>query len=144
MATNNGTNLSYSASMFLSTAVVFFATALIAVWMLGSLSEGGTGSLEYIVRPPQIPGWTITSLGIVGLVAVATIAWMTRAQPNTTGVILLSAIAGALAGSCYRLITAGVIGANIGGGLAIVVGAPLAFAILATAVTIAVKKRPRG
>lgn len=57
---------------------------------------------------------------------------MALGQPETRLVIALMLV-GAIAGAILRVVTAGAVGANIGGGLAVIFGVPLCVALASLA-----------
>ncbi|MFC4495773.1 hypothetical protein ACFPA8_16715 [Streptomyces ovatisporus] len=107
----------------------------VATWgLIGRQDEQGVppSQLDRAVQPPDIPAGVETALGIGGLVlAVASAALLVRATRRGSfdgrwwQVLAPLVAAGLLAGAGWRVVTAGVIGANIGAGLILVVGTPL-------------------
>ena len=107
-------------------------------WLVGDLSTVSVDAgRDYAFQPWPVAPVTERALGIaaltVGLSAVAVLGWATRrrvmdARWWTVLVPLLAA--GGIAGFSWRVMTAGVIGANIGAGLCVIVGGPVVAALL--------------
>ena len=104
-----------------------------AWWLIGDLSEPELvpGDLSYIARAPDIPAWIVTAIGCIALVsAIGAIAVMLlgirrgRSDGHWLPSVILLVIAGVVLAGIGRVVTAGSIGANIGGGLAILFGLP--------------------
>ncbi|MDX3077390.1 hypothetical protein ACIP98_15075 [Streptomyces sp. NPDC088354] len=124
-------------------AVTLIASVPVAVWgLLGRQEAAGfrPSELDYLVRPLDVPAGVETGLGVVAAllaVAAATVLGMaSRPGPERFDgrwwqVLGPLVAAGALAGAGWRVVTAGVIGANIGAGLVILLGGPLVAALLA-------------
>jgi len=111
------------------------AMPLAAWWLIGDQSETSLrprDQLDYIWQAPDV-SQTITS--IVGAVALATVAigvvgYVVAAKRrliDTRWLLVLAAslIAGALLAAIGRILTAGSVGANIGGGIALLFGLPI-------------------
>ena len=126
------------------------ATPVATWWLIGDQSATlrGRRELDYIARPPDVPGWIVTIGGAAALVVVvACVVGLIRGQ--RTGQLdrrWLSAVAalmgaGALAAVIGRTVTAGVVGANIGAGLALFFVAPIIVVLIAFAALRAVAIR---
>ena len=95
-----------------------------ATWALvGDQSIGGT-DLDHLWEPPQLSAGAERTIGVVStLVVLAGVALLVvgrrrgRVAPRLLAMVGLLAAYGAALGAGYRVLTAGVIGANIGGGL---------------------------
>ena len=111
------------------------AMPLAAWWLIGDQSETSLrlrDQLDYIWQAPDV-SQTLTS--IVGAVALATVAigvvgYVVAAKRrliDTRWLLVLAAslIAGALLAAIGRILTAGSVGANIGGGIALLFGLPI-------------------
>lgn len=91
-------------------------SAVLAWWLVGDLSYTGSAGeqgLDRLAAPPITEG-TALVLGAVSAVLlplVLLVAWRLRS------VLLPAVVLGVLVGAAGRVITAGVIGANIGGGM---------------------------
>ncbi|MFF9285797.1 hypothetical protein [Streptomyces griseosporeus] len=121
-------------------AVLLVVGAPVAVWgLMGQQNAQGlpASELDYAFQPPGISDGTAAALGGVALVlAVAGAALLVLASLRGAfdhrwwGVLAPLTAAGVLAGVGWRVLTAGVIGANIGAGLALLVGAPFVGGLL--------------
>jgi hypothetical protein len=127
--------------------VVAATAAGCAAWLVGDLSTiDYGGGLDYMVEPLPISSAAMTSLGLVSLALfVAVTAFLSSSWPSgpqrmrLSQWILLPTAVGVILGAGYRVVTAGVIGANIGGGMVIMFGLPVCIAL----VTVAVRRAPR-
>jgi hypothetical protein len=121
--------------MTLPAAGVLAAAVPVATWGLmgqDNAQELPPSQLDYAYKPLAIPAGLDTALGIVALLlaAVSTVLLVRASRGGTfdqrwwqvLGPLL---VVGLLAGAGWRVMTAGVIGANIGAGLVILFGAPL-------------------
>ncbi|MFF9626195.1 hypothetical protein [Streptomyces griseosporeus] len=125
-------------------AVLLVTGAPVAVWgLMGQQNAQGLPSseLDYAFQPPDISDGTATAFGGVALaLAVAGAALLVLASLRGAfdhrwwGVLAPLTLAGILAGVGWRVLTAGVIGANIGAGLALMLGTPLLAGLLLWAV----------
>ena len=89
---------------------------------------------------------TLITIGAAALAGAATVALLRALSRRNlrrewVGVIVPLAAASAAAGLVYSVVTAPVIGANIGGGLALMAGVPFAVAMVAVAGWRAVRAR---
>ena len=121
------------------TIVVVASTPLAAWWLIGDQGEGRYADY-YMVRPPRLDAATQIAIGVASLVvALVGLGLVLAAEPMrgrrlsrwqaTLGLILLAEI---IIAWCYRVFTAATIGANIGGGMALVMGfALVGFVLLA-------------
>ena len=107
---------------------------------------------DYMWRPPSWSQAGVAAAGsvCVGVVVVA-VAVLVRERRRqrladaTVATVLLVAFAGLAVGGGYRVLTAGVIGANIGGGLVLLFGTPLVVALLGVAAFVSIAaRRGRG
>lgn len=135
--------MNHRVSSILAIAPAFVGATLAAAWIVGPLDEPAAESARnYILEPPDLPGLLEVVLGTVGLVmmvAAGLAAWSRRPLRAVWGI---ASVGGLVAGICYRLVTASTDGANIGGGLALIVGVPLVAGLLCVAiVTAAIKGR---
>ncbi|MBN0044935.1 hypothetical protein JS756_12615 [Streptomyces actuosus] len=116
-------------------ALLLVAAVPVAVWgLMGRQDAQGIppSELDHAFRPPDVADGTATVLGVVALVlgvlgaALLVRAGLRGSLDNRWWAVLGPLVAaGALAGVGLRILTAGVIGANIGAGLVILVGGPL-------------------
>lgn len=114
------------------------AVPVLTWWLVGDLS---TASLaedpDYAVSPLPVSPTTERAVGTASLAlavgAVAVLTWAARRQAldrRWWTVLVLLVAAGGIVGLGWRVLTAGVIGANIGAGLFVLVGGPLVAALL--------------
>ncbi|MGD9792393.1 MAG: hypothetical protein AB7V43_02830 [Acidimicrobiia bacterium] len=117
-------------------------------WMVGDQSsrvEPGV-QLDYSMRPPDWSPSAIAATGIVSLIAFVIgaihLAFEVRRHRLDGRWLLVNMILASIGfvwAGAYRVMTAGVIGANIGGGLAILFGPPVTVFLLAAAGVLTVK-----
>ena len=113
------------------------ATPVAAWWVAGDRSSRGFDDLDYIFRPLDLPLWVemLAGAGAVSIVMssvfVLVEARLDRAQVRT---LVQLCVAGVIIGAGWRAVTAGVIGANIGGAGVLLLGLPLAVALVGGAV----------
>lgn len=124
------------------------AAVLVTAWLVGDLSYQGPvdprfPDLDYAYRPLPLSADTYTAAGIVGLLVLLPAAAIAAQTSGFALVLTCSVGAGALVGLMYRVVTAGVIGANIGAGLALIIGGPLLLTLVVTGAALAVRRRPR-
>ena len=133
---------------FIAAGIVAVAPA---VWGLAELAPDSVGAdtpPDYLVRPLGLSTAARTTITIgAASLAVATALAFVRARRRQdvrsewVGVIVpLAAVSGA-AGLVYSVVTEPVIGANIGGGLAVMAGVPFAVAMVTLAGWRAVRAR---
>jgi hypothetical protein len=122
-----------------------------AHWLIGDLSEAGDpAELDYFLRPALSASATrvlgVVSLGAFVFAAVA--LWRSaRHRPLTKHlkwIMGLLVLVGLIIAAGFRVMTAGVGGANIGAGLFLLFGVPLCVALLVCAVWIGTRRRPPG
>lgn len=121
-------------------AVSLVAAAPVAVWGLwGQQNEPGVppSELDYAYRPWDLPPGLDTALGwgalVIMLAAAAILAGGTarrRLDARWWSVLAPLVVVGVAAGSGQRVLTAGVIGANIGAGITLLLVAPVAAALV--------------
>lgn len=122
--------------------------APLAAWWLVGLnheSEGGRGHVppggadqyDYMVQPPPLNAtveWTVGAGALVALViAAAVLITALRSgqfDRRWLSPIVSTCAAGCIVGAAARIVTAPVIGANIGGGISILFGTPVVAALL--------------
>jgi hypothetical protein len=123
--------------------VAFVSTVPASWWLIGdqSVRTRPPGELDYTWRAPVAPHWLATALGAVASILVVAIAGSfvgpaRRGAIDRTwlGVLALALGAGFLLAGIARVDSAGTIGANIGGGMAIMFGLPLDAALIVWAV----------
>jgi hypothetical protein len=114
-------------------AVAVSACPLTVWWLTGDLSTVPLGeSADYAIRPPHIDPAVERGIGVAALtVMVAALVFLGYATAKramrgrwwvVVGPLLL---AGLVTGLGWRIVTAGVIGANIGAGLVVLFGCPV-------------------
>lgn len=135
----------YGWSLFIA-SVGLPAGVLASIWLIGDLSYDGPvdGGLDYAARPVEVAPATIATAGAVAVLALLGAAVLTGRSRGGRWVLAALTAAGAAIGLLYRVVTAGVIGANIGAGLAFFLILPLVLILLVTAVVLAVRLRPAG
>ena len=116
------------------------ATPLVAFWLIGDQSRNGDkDDLDYLYRISMARS-TVLIAGVVAslaFVAAARYLSLNRSPAGNSRVAQLVALlmlAGVLLAVGARIVTAGVIGANIGGGGVLLFGLPLWMALVAAAV----------
>jgi len=112
-------------------------------WAVGDVSAPEATAIpdpDYQIHPFDIAPTTerVVGVGAVVLVAVSVGAlvialWSGRMHRLWWPVLLQLSLAGAVCGAGWRVLTAAVIGANIGAGLVILFGGPLVLLMLVTA-----------
>ncbi len=122
--------------------VVAVSTPVAAWWLVGDQSFGGRPGeeLDYAFRAPDLSGWVTPVMGAIALAAgsLALMSLLFAARRREIdgrwrGVVTLLVVAGGLLAGIGRVATAGVIGANIGAGLAIFFGVPLCVVLILVA-----------
>ena len=127
------------------------ATPVATWWVVGDRSSRGFDDLDYIFRPLDLPLW-VEMLSGAGAVAVVMACVFVLFEAREDGrlvreqvrTLALLCLAGAIIGGGWRAVTAGVIGANIGGAMVLLLGLPLAVALIGAAVVHAVVERRRS
>lgn len=115
---------------------IVISTAVSSWWLIGDLTETDPVSADYIVRPPGFLTAHERRIGVVGLITLliaigmVILVWR-RTRPRVEWGILLTIwlIAAMAAGYAERVITVGVVGANIGGGM-LILASPVAAILL--------------
>ncbi|MGN9778229.1 hypothetical protein ACTMS0_21055 [Micromonospora sp. H33] len=147
----------YRPSILLPSLLLVLATPVAAWWLIGDLTSGqarrlaaeGT-ALDYTVRPVSLGAAGDRIVGVLAcvaaLVALGVLVRGTvvrQVDPRWWAVLLPLVAAGALAGYAGRVLTAGVIGANIGAGLIVLTGGPVLVVLLVVAAVAAWRLRGR-
>lgn len=119
-------------------ALLLVATPVAAWWLVGDISEV-SGDVDYAIRPADISPGTETAIGAaataVALVALTVLLLPTsalRRWPRWWSVLAPLAALGVFAGWGWRVMTAGVIGANIGAGRLVLLAPCLTLAVAAS------------
>lgn len=109
-------------------------------WAVGDLSTD-LPDPDYQIRPvaighttEQVAGVTAAVLAVAAVVALIHAGRAGRFDRRWWPVLVELMVAGTLCGAGWRVLTAGVIGANIGAGLVLWVGAPIVAALVGLAV----------
>ena len=123
------------------------ATVPVAAWLVGDLSYQGPVDprfpyLDYLYRPFPLSAAAHAVAATIGLLVLLPAAVTAASKPGLRLALVCLIGAGALTGLLYRTMTAGVIGANIGAGLAMMFGGPLLLALLVAGAVLAVRHRP--
>jgi hypothetical protein len=121
-------------------AIALILATPVATWSLtGDLSEP-ISDPDYLIRPLVLPrAVEIVLLVISGAVVVGATAYLVyqrrtrRMDRKWVPPIVLLVVAGVVVGSGWRVLTAGVGGANIGGGMVILFGGPFVLALVIAA-----------
>lgn len=127
------------------------ATPVAAWWVTGDRSYRGSDDLDYLFRPVEFPLWVEMLSGAAAVAIVMSCVFilvdarrqgmLAPAQVRTLGQLC---VAGAVIGAGWRAVTAGVIGANIGGAMALLLGLPFAVVLIGAAVVQALVERRRS
>ncbi|WP_407289118.1 hypothetical protein [Streptomyces sp. BP-8] len=135
-------------------SAVLVAAVPVATWgLIGRQDAAGysPSELDYAVQPLPLAASLETSLGVISLVltvvTAALLAYASRSDTFDRGrwmVILPLIVAGLIVGAGWRVLTAGVIGANIGAGLVIWVGGPVTAALLFWALFVGLRGHDGG
>jgi hypothetical protein len=122
--------------------VIVVSMPVAAWWLIGDMSEvslQGRYPPDYILRAPEIPGWIVTFLGAMAVLAtvVCTGSLVRSVLRGTLDQRWMSAVgrlalAGLLMAAIGRVFTAGTHGANISAGLAMMFGPPIVIALVGT------------
>ncbi|MEV6010946.1 hypothetical protein AB0M29_29525 [Streptomyces sp. NPDC051976] len=143
-------------AILLVSAAVLVVAAPMAVWgLMGQDDYQGLppSELDYAVRPPGVPAHLALPIGLVGLaLAAAAGTVLVRGalrgafDPRWWQVLAPLVATGVISAWCWRVMTAGVVGANIGAGIAVALGTPVVFTLLVCAVvrTVALLRRRDG
>ncbi|HEY3483714.1 MAG TPA: hypothetical protein VGL02_33035 [Streptomyces sp.] len=135
-------------AILLLSAAVLVTAVPVAVWgLMGQDDSQGLppSELDYAVTPPAVPAHLDLPIGLAGLaLAALAAALLVRGSlrrafdPRWWQVLAPIVATGVIGAWCYRVLTAGVIGANIGAGIAVALGTPVVFTLLVCAVVRAV------
>lgn len=105
--------------------VLIVVSPVAAWWLLGLAKESPTADPDYLVRPLSLSPLLRALFGWTGLVVfVAACVYLLRRLEQLLArrwgrSVLPLVLAGVVVGATYRIVTMAVIGANIGGGLAV-------------------------
>jgi hypothetical protein len=133
-------------SSWLATAGIAFATPFLVWFAIGDVSFRGSGGvgLFYEWGPYQVgPESGYVLVGVAGVILAAGVALLVlrtregEVDRRLWWVAVVLAAAGSLGAAAWRVMTAGVVGANIGGGMVLLVGPVLIAGLLVLAVRLA-------
>ena len=120
-----------------ATAAIVVLSPAVTWWLVGDLSERGV-SLDYLLRPPdltrlqqQLIGGTAAVLCVAAIVVVVLGVRRGLVERGELAIAVPLLLAGVFCGFAERVITAGVGGANIGGGIMLLFGPIFLLAMLA-------------
>jgi hypothetical protein len=123
-----------------ATAIVLVTAVPVATWgLVGQQDASGVprAELDHAFQPLAVPAGLDTVLGVIALsLTAAAAAVLARAHRQRRldrrwwEVLVPLVVAGLLAGAGWRVMTAGVVGGNIGAGIVFVLGGPLLIALL--------------
>ena len=128
--------------LLLSAAVTLaLATPIATWWLVGPLKTAPARvGLDYAFRPWPISPVAATATGIaaamLAVMSLALLIWATarhRLDARWWRVLIPLLVAFFIAGAGWRVLTAGVLGSNIGAGIVIVIGGPLVLVLVAWA-----------
>nr|WSY49469.1 hypothetical protein OG999_04430 [Streptomyces sp. NBC_00886] len=141
----------------LSAAATLVATVPVAVWgLLGRQDVDGfpASELDYAYRPLDISDGTAAVIGVIALL-LAGVGGALLVRGSRRGeldrrwweVLAPLMLAGVIVGVGWRVLTAGVLGVNIGAGLTILFGGPVMAGLLVWALVRGIRlatRRPAG
>jgi hypothetical protein len=125
-------------TILLAVTGLVLATPVAVWWLVGDQTAKAPGQdLDYAIRPVELDPGIERLVGITSVLAVAVTALLLiraarrhRFDPRWWSVVIPLVGAGIIVGAGWRVLTAGVIGANIGAGLVILFGGPVVLALL--------------
>lgn len=123
----------------MAAVAVTLATPFVAWWTIGDLSEEvDRRHADYFLRPPQLGERVELGVGLgASVVAGASLVVLAMATRRRSierrwwAVLVPLLVVGAFCGLAYRVMTAAVIGANIGAGMVVLFGPVLVVPALA-------------
>lgn len=126
--------------VLLAGVILPVATSVATWWLVGDLSvepPAGGAAVDYLIRPwpvdprvERVLGWVASAVVVVVFGLLLWAALTHRLDPRWWSVLVPLSVVGVIAGAGWRVVTAGVIGANIGGGLVMVFGGLAVLALL--------------
>ncbi len=129
----------------LGSAAMVLATPAATWWVvgpnpgneLGSDPASGADDYDYLFQPPTIDPGLERAVGIGSILAVVCGAGLVargirngRLDSRWLPAILMLTVAGVIMGAGGRVLTAAVVGANIGGGFVLLFGTPVVIALV--------------
>ncbi|NJP34519.1 hypothetical protein [Micromonospora thermarum] len=147
----------YRPAVLLPSLLLVLATPVAVWWLVGDVTSGDARrlaaegvALDHTVRPVSLGATGDRIVGVLACVAAAVALGVLvrgtvvrRLDARWWAVLAPLVVAGALVGYAARVLTAGVIGANIGAGLIVLVGGPVLAVLLVVAAVAAWRLRPR-
>ena len=113
-------------------SALFSVSSAVLAWIAIGHRSVDDPHPDYVIHPPRIPAGVTVAAGIVALlVAAAFVAVFSRTARRSTRarrflpVIAMLAVTGVFVALTGRMLTDGVIGANIGAGMMILFGGPI-------------------
>ncbi|WP_433389717.1 hypothetical protein [Micromonospora sp. KLBMP9576] len=139
-------------SVPITALVAVLATPVASWWLVGDLTDdsivAGETGVSHVIRPVSLGPVGDPLVGVLACVAVVVgLAWLVRATSKRRldarwwWVLAPLVAAGVLVGLAGRVLTAGVVDANIGAGLALIVGGPVLLVLLTVAAAAALHLR---
>ena len=130
--------------LVLAGVVLVAATPIAVWWLVGDLSTTAVPDPDYMIHPiPMgaaverlLGSSAVLLVGVSGAVLLGA-TWRGRLPARWWGVLVPLLAAGAFCGAGWRVLTAGVVGANIGGGLVLLGGGPIVLTLIGVAVVVA-------
>lgn len=123
--------------------LLLLVTPALTWWIVGDSPER-VQNPTYILRPINLSSSAERALGLgalvlwVGSLAVLLLASRRRLDVRTSAGLACFAVAGAILGGGYRVLTWGASGANLGGGLVVLFGVPLSLVLVTLGVALLV------
>jgi hypothetical protein len=123
----------------LAAGALVLATPVATWWLVGDLSEP-VANPDYMIRPISVSQGMERAVGLGSMLVLAVsisvvASFFRRRQLDRKWVppIVFLVVSAAIAGAGWRVVTAGVIGANIGGGIVVLGGLPLVIGLVIAA-----------
>lgn len=123
----------------IAAVVLVLAVPFAVAWVIGetTITNVDPKYVDYVVRPPDIPVAVELIIGALStalvVAATAALAWSWKLDPPDPGflsVLVPLVVVGAILGLGWRIMTAAVIGANIGAGILVLFGSPVILGLL--------------
>ncbi|BBH67384.1 hypothetical protein ACTI_40690 [Actinoplanes sp. OR16] len=140
--------------MIYAIIALFVSATTVTWWIVGDQTDPEAKllglPLDYVIRPPDLSATQEQIIGIAAtIVLAASLAVLVgavlrrRADPLWLLAVVPLSLAAVIAGTCWRIFTAGVIGANVGVGLLTLFVLPIAavMLLLTALVLIAIHRR---
>ena len=131
--------MTHRGTLLAATGALVAAVPVAAWGLMGQQNAAGlpASQLDHAFQPLGVPDGLATVLGVIALLLagvggalLARASWQGGLDVRWWGVLAPLVMAGLLVGVGWRVITAGVIGANIGAGFVTLVGGPLVAGML--------------